>query len=112
MRSSNPKRIVYTFTLLCHHVYMTRMGIRELRNNLPAAIKRVRAGEGIEVTDHGHPVARLVPITVRSQYEQLVAEGRILPPEIDLLDHKPLPVPDGMPTATEILAEMRGGERY
>jgi prevent-host-death family protein len=91
---------------------MTQMGIRELRNNLPAVIKRVRAGEGIEVTDHGHPVARLVPIHVRSQYEQMVAEGRIIPAEVDLLDIKPLPVPPGMPTASEILTEMRGGERY
>jgi len=91
---------------------MTQMGIRELRNNLPAVIKRVRGGEGIEVTDHGHPVARLVPIHVRSQYEQMVAEGRIVPPEIDLLDRHPLPVPPGVPTASEILAEMRSGERY
>jgi prevent-host-death family protein len=88
------------------------MGIRELRNNLPAVIKRVRAGEGIEVTDHGHPVARLVPIHVRSEYEQMLAEGRIIPPEIDLLDIEPLPVPPGMPTGSEILAEMREGERY
>lgn len=91
---------------------MTQMGIRELRNNLPAVIRRVRAGEGIEVTDHGHPVARLVPIHVRSQYEQMVAEGRIVPPEVDLLDFEPLPVPPGMSTASEILAEMRDGERY
>jgi prevent-host-death family protein len=91
---------------------MTRMGIRELRDNLPAVIRRVRAGEGIEVTDHGHPVARLVPINVRSQYEQLVAEGRILPPEIDLLDVPPVPARPGMPTASQILAEMREGERY
>jgi prevent-host-death family protein len=91
---------------------MTQMGIRELRNNLPAVIRRVRAGEGIEVTDHGHPVARLVPINVRSQYDQMVAEGKITPPEIDLLDVRPLPVPPGMPTASEILAEMRDGERY
>jgi prevent-host-death family protein len=91
---------------------MTRIGIRELRNNLPAVIKRVRAGEGIEVTDHGHPVARLVPIHLRSQYEQMVADGRIIPAEVDLLDFKPLPVPPGMPTASEILAEMRDGERY
>jgi prevent-host-death family protein len=91
---------------------MTRMGIRELRDNLPAVIRRVRAGEGIEVTDHGHPVARLVPINVRSQYEQLVAEGRIIPPEIDLLDVPPVPARPGMPTASQILAEMREGERY
>jgi prevent-host-death family protein len=88
------------------------MGIRELRNNLPAVIRRVRAGEAIEVTDHGHPVARLVPIHVRSQYDQMVAEGRIIPPEIDLLDIEPLPVPPGMPTGSQILAEMRDSERY
>ena len=91
---------------------MTRMDIRDLRDSLPAVIRRVRAGEGIEVTDHGHPVARLVPIHVRSQYDQLIAEGRIIPPEIDLLDVKPVPVPPGTPTASEVLAEMRGDERY
>jgi prevent-host-death family protein len=88
------------------------MGIRELRNNLPAVIRRVRAGEGIEVTDHGHPVARIVPINVRSQYEQMVAEGRIIPPEIDLLDIPPLPARPGVPSGSQILAEMRDGERY
>ena len=97
---------------LFQHVGMTRMGIRELRDNLPAVIRRVRAGEGIEVTDHGHPVARLVPIHVRSQYEQLIVEGKIIPPEVDLLDFEPLPVPPGMRTASEILADMRERERY
>jgi prevent-host-death family protein len=91
---------------------MTQMGIRELRNNLPAVIRRVRAGEGIEVTDHGHPVARIVPIHVRSQYEQMVAEGKIIPPEIDLLDVEPVPLPPGSPPASQILAELRDGERY
>ena len=90
------------------------MGIRELRDNLPAAIRRVRAGEGIEVTDHGHPVARIVPINFPSRYEQMVAEGKIIPPEpgVDLLDIEPLPAIPGKPTLSEILAEMRDGERY
>jgi len=57
-------------------------------------------------------VARLVPIHVHSQYERMVAEGRIVPPEIDLLDRTPLRVPPGTPTASEILAVMRSGERY
>src|SRR5690242_5639510 len=85
-----------------HHAEMKQMGIRELRDNLPAAIRDVRAGATIEVTDHGHPVARLVPIHLRSAYDQLVAEGRIIPAETDLLDLEPLPVPDGMPTLSEI----------
>lgn len=41
---------------------MTRMGIRQLRDNLTATIRRVRAGEVIEVTHDGMPVAMLVPI--------------------------------------------------
>ena len=90
---------------------MNQMGIHELRDNLSAAIRRVRTGESIEVTDHGHPVARLVPIRVRSAYDQLVTEGRIIPAEVDLLDVAPLPVPPGQPTLSEILAEMRADER-
>jgi hypothetical protein len=42
----------------------------------------------------------------------MVTEIAIIPPEIDLLDVEPLPVLPGMPTASEILAEMRDGERY
>jgi prevent-host-death family protein len=37
------------------------MGIRVLRDNLTATIRRVRAGETIEITHHGEPVATLVP---------------------------------------------------
>jgi len=40
-----------------------------------------------------------------------MAEIAIIPPEIDLLDIEPVPVPPGSPTASEILAEMREGER-
>jgi len=36
-----------------------------------------------ELTEHGHPVARIVPLQHRSRYEQLVAEGRIVPPRVD-----------------------------
>ncbi len=46
----------------------------------------------------------------RSTYDQLVAEGRIVPAEADLLDFTPLPVPPRMPTLSEILAEMRADE--
>ncbi len=39
-----------------------KMGIRELRDNLTATIRRVRAGETIEVTHDGVPVALLSPM--------------------------------------------------
>ena len=38
------------------------MGLRELRHHTSDVIARVRRGETIEVTEHGTPVARLVPI--------------------------------------------------
>jgi prevent-host-death family protein len=37
------------------------MGIRELRDNLTATIRRVRAGETIEITHHRERVAVLSP---------------------------------------------------
>jgi prevent-host-death family protein len=38
------------------------VGLRELRHHTSEVIARVRRGETIEVTEHGTPVARLVPI--------------------------------------------------
>ncbi len=39
------------------------IGIRELREDLSKAIRRVRKGQVLEVTDHGQRVARIVPIS-------------------------------------------------
>jgi antitoxin (DNA-binding transcriptional repressor) of toxin-antitoxin stability system len=56
----------------------TRMGIRQLRDSLPATIQRVRRGETFEVTHHGAPVAVLAPLPV-DRIERLVAKGEITP---------------------------------
>jgi prevent-host-death family protein len=52
----------------------TRIGIRELRDHLTTTIRRVRAGETIEVTHDGEPVAVLAPYR-RSRLEQLIESG-------------------------------------
>jgi prevent-host-death family protein len=41
---------------------MNRVGVRELRLNLSAWLRRVREGEAFEVTDRGEPVALLAPL--------------------------------------------------
>jgi prevent-host-death family protein len=41
---------------------MQRVGVRELRHNLSAWLRRVRDGEAFEVTDRGTPVAVLAPL--------------------------------------------------
>lgn len=40
---------------------MQRAGIRETRQNISELIEIVRKGREILITDHGKPVARLVP---------------------------------------------------
>jgi len=57
---------------------MDRVGVRELRQNLSVYLRRVRAGERLEVTERGEPVARLEPIVDASDaVARLEAEGRI-----------------------------------
>ena len=41
---------------------MMRVGIRELRQDASTWVRRAAAGETIEVTDRGRPVAQLGPL--------------------------------------------------
>ncbi len=52
------------------------MGIRELRDSLTVALRRVRDGETIEVTHHGEPVAVLAPLPP-DRIGRLVAAGDV-----------------------------------
>jgi prevent-host-death family protein len=53
------------------------VGLRELRANLSSYLGAVKNGRSYVLTEHGKPVARLVPIEGQSNYERLVAEGLI-----------------------------------
>ena len=55
-----------------------RIGIRELRDTLTATIRRVRAGETIEVTHHDVPIAVLAPIPP-DRLGRLLAGGEVTP---------------------------------
>jgi prevent-host-death family protein len=85
-----------------------RVGVRELRQNLSVYLDRVKAGETLEVTEHGQPVARLTPNPPErlSVVDRLIAEGRIAPAKGD---HRTLPMPPRIPgrPLSEILQEMR-----
>jgi prevent-host-death family protein len=60
--------------------YMDRIGIRELRQNASKYIERVKAGETLEVTERGRPVAVLAPLPpTTSVIDRLRAEGRLRP---------------------------------
>jgi prevent-host-death family protein len=53
------------------------VGIRELRDGLSRHLAEVRAGRVVTVTDHGRPIARIVPVDRPTRLEQLRAEGRV-----------------------------------
>ena len=86
------------------------IGIRELKQNASAAVARAAAGEVLVVTDHGRPVARLVPLGA-SRTSELVAAGLARSPLRLLAD---LPWPEGAPSAalSQALAEDREDQRY
>lgn len=90
---------------------MGRTGIRELRQNASAIIRRVLAGETIEITERGRPVARIVPLRGKSILDQLIAEGRATAAEGDALDVKPSAATPGRRRLSEVLAELRADER-
>lgn len=58
-----------------------RYGIRELKDgNLSRAVKQASQGEEVVVTDHGRPVAKIVPYPQRpvpSAITELLASGRL-----------------------------------
>ncbi|MDO5627335.1 MAG: type II toxin-antitoxin system prevent-host-death family antitoxin [Mobilicoccus sp.] len=56
---------------------MPDVGVRELRDSLSRHLARVREGHTVTVTDHGRPIARIIPIGVPTKLEQLIAAGRV-----------------------------------
>ena len=72
--------------------YMTerQVGMRELQQNLSKYLRRVERGERLEVTEHGRPVAVLAPLHPReTPLARLVSEGRVIPPNVGILDLLP-----------------------
>ena len=91
---------------------MRVIGIRELRQNASRYLRRVQDGETIEVTDRGHPVARIVPIPRADGVESLAASGRLVLASDDALDLGPPVKPvKGEPLPSEALSEARADER-
>jgi prevent-host-death family protein len=81
---------------------------RELRNNSAEVLRAVRAGETIEVTNHGEVTAVLIPPSL-TPYERLVMAGKIREPRKD----RPVNLRNirrvTMPASTaEIIADVRG----
>jgi prevent-host-death family protein len=87
------------------------VGVRELRQNLSVYLARVKQGEAFAVTEHGRPVARLVPnVADMDPLERLIAEGRAAPAR---RSHTDLGAPPAIPGSQlgRILQQMRDEDR-
>jgi len=88
---------------------MESSGVRELRQNASHYLSRAAAGELIEITDRGRPVARLVPITDDPR-QDLINAGEVV------TDSRQLNVRDLKPrdygfSGSEALQRLRADER-
>ncbi len=84
---------------------METIGVRDLQQHASAALRRVRQGATIGITDRGRLVAVLSPPSAATGAGALMAAGRVEParrPAADL----PLAVPAAQPTA-EVLEALR-----
>lgn len=93
------------------------VGLRELRRNLSRYLRRVKAGETLEITAYGQPVAVLRPLPPKpppneSVLDRMIREGRARPAKGDLLDIGPPLKLGGGRSLSEILEEQRAEERY
>lgn len=94
---------------------MQVVGVREIRQNLSVFLRRVREGEAFTVTDHGTPVALLVPVPAGGDdpLAELIASGRVSPPVArgGALPRPATSVDAGSAVTEALLAERAGDER-
>ena len=86
--------------------------MRELRQDASTWVRRAAAGETLEVTDRGRPVARLGPLPESEVgMDALESAGRLRPPRGRLSEIGSLPAVSDGPSLTDALDELRTGER-
>ncbi|MDK1010195.1 MAG: type II toxin-antitoxin system prevent-host-death family antitoxin [Actinomycetota bacterium] len=86
---------------------MSEVGIRALKQNASKVVARAKAGESITITEHGKPVARLVPIR-KNRIEELIEAGLATPPTRRLSDlPPPAPRRKGQAPLSEVIDEQR-----
>lgn len=99
-------------------VTMREIGIRKLKASLSEILRAVQAGESVRVTNHGKPVADIVPpqrTSMEDRLSELVAQGRVRPPL--RRTHGPPPIPYKRPAGSisgsdQIIADRESERDY
>jgi prevent-host-death family protein len=91
--------------------------VSELNRQTAKVLERVKAGESVEISEYGRPVARILPVAPTTGVpllDRLIAQGRAIPAS------SPGPIPPTPPrderdedvSLTATLAQLRDDERY
>jgi prevent-host-death family protein len=89
---------------------MVSVGVRELRQRASELLRLVEAGETVQITDRGRPVAMLTPLPEEGVLARLRAAGDV-EPAIDGPLPEPLVLPPGVESPSVTLARLRADER-
>jgi prevent-host-death family protein len=96
---------------------MESVTVTELNRQTARVLERVKAGESVEISEYGRPVARITPAgpaTGVPLLDRLIAQGRAVPAS----NHGPIPpTPPRDETEESLslsaaLAQLRDDERY
>jgi prevent-host-death family protein len=87
----------------------TKVGIRELKENLSKYIAKVKSGQSIVITEHGKPVGRIIPEgqSLEERVEALCQAGVIAWNGKKLKRIKPPAVNRSDKLVSDIVIEMR-----
>jgi prevent-host-death family protein len=56
------------------------VGIRDLRDHLSSWLDEVKEGNELVITERGRAVARILPVSLPSRYQELIERGTLTPP--------------------------------
>jgi len=87
----------------------TRVGIRELKNNLSKYMRQVKRGETVLITEHGTPIARIISegISLEARMSGLITAGVISWNEKKLPPRKPVTINRGPRLVSSLVSEER-----
>lgn len=97
---------------MCYMCHMTKVGLRQLRQNASVYLRLVKAGETVQIVDRGRPVALWIPMPATDGIARLEAESRLSDSEGDVLElGAPLERARGIPLPSKTLEQDREHER-
>jgi prevent-host-death family protein len=88
----------------------TSVGVRELKSRLSEYLRQVKAGHTVVITEHGHPVGRIVPAAqpLADRLQAMAQAGLILWSGMKLEAMAPVAQVQGEHTVADLLVEDRG----